>query len=147
MTVTGVDDPTDGPDKSVTVSAPVSGDSGVSDPSSVTLTIADDDAAPTVALSLASSSIPENGGSTTVTATLSHPSSAATTVTVTAVTGLYTVGSDTTVVIASGETSNAADSVTITAVNDAIDNVDDRVVTVTGAASNARRRPIRRPWQ
>ena len=45
---------------------------------------------------------------------------------------------DATVVIASGETSNTTDSVTITAVNDDIDNVDDRAVTVTGAASNAR---------
>ena len=116
VTLTAVADTTDGPDKSVLVSAPVSGDSGVSDPSSVTLTIADDDAAPTVELSVASSSIPENGGSTTVTATLSHASSAATTVTVTAASGFYTVGSDTTVVIAAGETSNATDSVTITAV-------------------------------
>ena len=66
--------------------------------------------------------------------------------TVTAVTGFYTVGSDRTIVIAAGETSNATDSVTITAVNDAIDNVGDRSVTVTGAASNARGGgPIRRP--
>ena len=138
VTVTAVDNTADGPDKSVTVTATVSGDSGISAPSSVTLTIADDDDTPTVALSVADSPIPESGGSTTVTAALSHPSSAATTVTVTAVDGLYTVGSDATVVIAAGETSNATDSVTITAVNDDIDNVDDRAVTVTGAASNAR---------
>ena len=135
VTVTAVSDTTDGPDKSVLVSATASG-GGVSAPSSVTLTIADDDAAPTVALSVASTSIPENGGSTTVTATLSHPSSAATTVTVTAASGLYTVGSDTTVVIAAGSTSNATDSVTITAVNDDIDNVGNRSVTVTGTAIN-----------
>ena len=138
VTVTAVSDTTDGPDKSVLVSATASGDSGVSNPASVTLTIADDDDAPTVELSLASSSIPENGGSTTVTATLSHPSSAATTVTITAVSGFYTVGSDTMIVIASGETSNATDSVTITAVNDAIDNVVNRAGAVTGRASNAR---------
>ena len=65
--------------------------------------------------------------------------------TVTAVDGAYTVGSDATVVIAAGETSNATDSVTIAAVDDDIDNVGDRSVTLTGAASNAGRRPIRGP--
>ena len=49
----------------------------------------------------------------------------------------YTVGSDATVVIAAGQTANASDSVTVTAVDDAIDNVGDRSVTVTGTAANA----------
>ena len=92
MTVTAVDNATDAPDKQVTVSGSASNTQGVTDPSDVTLTIADDDAAPTAALSVASSSIPENGGSTTVSAALSHPSSAATTVMVTPVSGLYTGG-------------------------------------------------------
>ena len=70
-------------------------------------------------------------------ATLSHPSSAATTVTVTAVSDFYTVGSDATVVIAAGQTANATDTATITAVDDAIDNVGNRSVTVTGTAANA----------
>ena len=52
--------------------------------SATQMTIADDDATPTVTLALSKSSIPENGGSTTVTATLSGVSSAATTVTVSA---------------------------------------------------------------
>ena len=137
VTVTAVDNPVDAPDKEVTVSATVSGDSGVSDPTAVTLTIEDDEAAPTVALAVADSAVAEDGGTTTVTATLSHASSAATTVTVQPEAGAYTVGQDATITIAAGETTNATDSVTITAVNDAVDNVDDRAVTVTGTAANA----------
>ena len=136
VTVTAVDNTVDGPDKQVTVSATVSGNSGVAAPSAVTLTIEDDEDAPTVTLAVADSAISENGGTTTVTATLSHASSAVTTSTVTAVSGAYTVGSDATITIAAGETSNAADSVTIAAVDDAIDNVGDRTVTVTGTAQN-----------
>ena len=119
VTVTAVDDTTDAPDKEVTVSAAVSGDSGIAAPASVTLTIEDDEAAPGVTLAVTDSSIAEDGGTTTVTATLSHASSAATTIT-----GdgggrvAYTVGDDATIEIAAGETANAADSVTITAVND-----------------------------
>ena len=137
VTVTATADTTDAPDKTVTISATVSGDSGVAAPDSETLTIEDDEAAPTVTLALADASIAENGGSTTVTATLSHPSSAATTVTVTAVSGLYTAGADATIVIAAGATANAADTATIEAVNDAIDNVPDRAGTVAGMAANA----------
>ena len=108
MTVAAVDNATDAPDKSVTVSATVAGGDGAANPSDATLTITDDDAAPGVTLTLSASSISENGGGSTVTATLTRPSSAATTVTVTAVTGFYTVGSDATIVIAAGETANAA---------------------------------------
>ena len=136
VTVTAVDDTTDAPDKEVTVTAAVSGDSGIAAPASVTLTIEDDEAAPGVTLAVADSAIAENGGSTTVTATLSHASSAATTITVTAVDGSYTVGDDATIEIAAGETANAPDTVTITAVDDDVDNVGDRSVTVTGTAQN-----------
>ena len=136
VTVTAVDDTTDAPDKEVTVTAAVGGDSGIAAPPSVTLTIEDDEAAPGVTLAVADSSIAEDGGTTTVTATLSHASSAATTVTVTAIDGSYTVGEDATIEIASGETANAADTVTITAVDDDVDNVGDRSVTVSGTAQN-----------
>ena len=136
VTVTAVDDSVDAPDKEVTVTATVGGDSGIAAPPSVTLTIEDDEAAPGVTLAVADSSIAEDGGTTTVTATLSHASSAATTVTVTAVDGSYTVGEDATIEIASGETANAADTVTITAVDDDVDNVGDRSVTVSGTAQN-----------
>ena len=47
-----------------------------------TVGITDDDASPTVTLSLSNASIAEDGGVATVTASLSHPSSVATRVTV-----------------------------------------------------------------
>ena len=140
VTVAPVDDTTDEADETVTVSATVSGGNGVAAPSSVTLTIRDDDAAPGVTLSLSPSSISENGGESTVTATLTHPSSAATTVTVTAaaVTGFYTLGSDATIVIAAGETANAADTATVAAVDDDVhQGTAGRSTTVTGTAANA----------
>ena len=136
VTVTAVYDTEDEPAQHVSVTAAVSGSSGVAAPAAATLTIADDDAAPTVALALASSAIAENGGSTTVTATLSHASSAATTITVTAVSGLYAVGADATITIPAGSTSNSADTATITAVDDDVDNVTARSGTVTAAAQN-----------
>ena len=137
VTVTAADDATDSPDKSVTVSGSASNTQGVTDPSNVTLTIADDDAAPGVTLALSSSSIDESGASnvSTVSAKLSHPSSAATTVTVTAVTGVYTVGSDATIAIAAGSTTST-DTVTITAVDNDVD-ADDNAVTVAGTAQNS----------
>ena len=137
VTVTATNDAQDEPDQQVSVTATVSGSSGVAAPAAATLTIADDDGAPTVALALGASSIAENGGSTTVTATLSHASSAATTITVTAVSGLYAVGSDATVTIPAGSTSNSADTATITAIDDDLDNVTARGGTVTASAQNS----------
>ena len=57
MTITGVDNKVDEPDRSVTVSATVTGGHGLSAPAEVTLTIVDDDGAPTLTLSLSSTSI------------------------------------------------------------------------------------------
>ena len=133
--VTAVDDNTDAPNRSVTISGMASNSQGVMDPLDMTLTINDDDAAPDATLSVASSSIPENGGSTTVRATLSRPSSAATTVTVTAVANVYTVGADATIAIAAGQTANTADVATINAVNNAVDAADN-MTTVTGTMAN-----------
>ena len=139
VTITATDNTTDAPDKQVTVSATVVGGDGAVAPSDVTLTIADDEAAPGVALSLSAASIAENGGETTVSATLSHPSSAATTVTVTAAAGLYTVASGTgaTIVIAAGETVNAADTATVTAVDDDVhQGAGGRSTPVTATVAN-----------
>ena len=72
----------DAPDKTVTVSGSASGGNGVSDPSSQTLTITDDEGAPAVSLVLTPSSVTENGGVSTVTARLSAASSESVTVTV-----------------------------------------------------------------
>ena len=142
VTVTAVADTTDSPDKSVTVSATVSDSRApelrVQAPGAVTLTIADDDDAPTVVLSVAPSSIAEAGGEATVSAALSHPSSEPTTVAVVAEAGAYTVasGAGATIVIAAGQTVNAADTAVITAVDNDVD-APDNAVTVAGAAANA----------
>ena len=137
VTVTANGNAVDSPDKSVTVSGTASGGNSVANPSSVTLTLTDDDAAPGVTLSVADSAIAEDGGTTTVSAVLSRASSAATTVTVTPVSGAYTVGSGAagTIVIAAGSTANAADTATIAAVDNDVDAADN-VVTVTGTAAN-----------
>ena len=136
VTITAVNDMTDAPDKRVTVSATVQGGNGASLSSAATLTITDDEAAPTVTLSLSPASISEAGGVSTITATLSHASSAATTITVRPVADAYTVGSDSTITIAAGSTANATDTVVITAVNNTQD-APDRDVTVSVVARNA----------
>ena len=135
VTITAVDDTTDAPNKTVTVSPTVQSSQDVRASSDVTLTIRDDDAAPTVMLAVVDTSISENGGSTNVTATLSHASSAITTITLRPVTDAYSVGSDSTIVIAAGQTENASDTVAITAVDNTRDEAN-REVTVSGVASN-----------
>ena len=99
------------------------------------LTIVDDDDAPTVTLTAADGSISENGGSTTISATLSHASSRPTTITVESPAGAYSTGADATITIPAGSTTGGTDTVTITAVNNTRDEAD-RLVTVTGSASN-----------
>ena len=82
VTITAENNNVDAPNKEITVSASVSGGRGVAAPDAQTLTITDDEGAPTVMLVLIPSSIGENGGVSTVTATLTGPSSQAVTVTV-----------------------------------------------------------------
>ena len=138
VTVVAVDNTTDAPDKAVTVTGTASDSLGLAqDPSSMTLTITDDDAAPGVTLSLNPASIAESGGTSTVSAALSHPSSAATTVTVTAVSGAFTVPSGAAgyIVIPAGGTTAATDTVTVTAVDNDVD-APDNPVTVTATVAN-----------
>ena len=132
--IAAVDNAKDEPDRTATVTATLTNSQGTGTVSGPTLTLEDDDAAPGVALTVASSAIPENGGSTTVSATLTHGSSEPTTVTVTTVSGLYTVGSDATIVIAAGSTTST-DRATIAAVDNDVDAADSDV-TVTGTAAN-----------
>ncbi len=133
VTIAATNNSVDAPDKSVTVSATASGASNVANPSSVTLTLTDDEAAPTATLALSNNSIPENGGTSTVSATLSHASSASSTITVSTGTG-FTLGSATTLNIAAGATSSSG-TVTLTADNDNVHS-GDRSVTVTGSMAN-----------
>ena len=140
VTITAVNDDLDGPDKEVTVSAAAANDQGVNDPADVTLTISDDEGAPTVTLVLGPASITENGASSTVTATLSGESGGATTITVTAaavspaVSGDFELSTNTELTIAAGQTASTG-TVTITAVNDDVDG-PDKEVTVSAAAAN-----------
>ena len=139
VTITGVDNSVDGPDKYVTVSATMGGSRDVSAPSSLTLTITDDDATPTVTLELSSSSISENGGVSMVTATLSAPSSQPVTLAVSsspeppADDGDFTISSNNTLTIEAGST-QSTDAVTITAIDNGVDE-PHKYVTVSATAT------------
>ena len=141
-TVSAVDNPTDEPDRTPTVTATITNDRAAADGATMTvtgatLTITDDDPAPTAALSLDPSSVSENGGISTVTATLSHPSSQPSTVTVRGVSGAWTVGTDATITIAAGSTTAASDTVLVTAVDDDVHQGSaGRSATVAATAAN-----------
>ena len=141
VTITGVNNDVDAPDKSVTVSAVVSG-GGVSPPSSLTLTITDDDSAPTVRIDLSPPSISEKGGIAEVTASLSRPSSEAVILTVSAspispaVGGDFTISSNRTLTIEAGSTRSTG-VVTITGVDNDVD-APNKSITVTATVSGGR---------
>ena len=143
VTVTANDNSTDAPNKEVTVSGTASGGNGVAAPSSVTLTLEDDDVLPTVMLSLSRASVDESGANNAaaVTAELSHPSSEAVTVTVSttpvspAETGDFT-RTGTTLTIAAGTTTSSG-TVTVTA-NDNDVSAPNKAVTVSGTAAGGR---------
>ena len=107
----------------------------------VTVTVTDDEGAPTATLVLTPATIDESGADnrSTVTATLSGPVSAPVTVTVATAPGTGTVAADYTVTankvltIAAGATTSTG-MVTITAVDNAVD-APDKTVTVSGTAS------------
>ncbi len=141
VTVAANDNDVHGAAKEVTVSGSMTNDhsfpGGTGAVAAATLTIADDEAAPTVTLALQPATIAEAGGVATVTATLSGASPAATTITLTPLAGAYGVGSDAVIVIAAGATANASDTATVTAVdNDAHEGGAGRNVTVTASVAN-----------
>ena len=141
VTIGAVNNGVDAPDKTVTVSASATNTQGVNAPANLTLTLEDDEEAPTATLILTPDSIGENGKSSTVTATLNHASSAETTLSVSATAGANTVAADfalsadTTLTIAVGATSSTG-TVTITAVNNTSDD-PNKQVTVSASASNS----------
>ena len=110
----------------------------------MTLTITDDDAAPTVTLVLSPSTINESGArnSTGVRATLSHPSSQRTSITVSVTAVSPAVAGDffldlyqTTLAIAAGSTTSTY-GVSITARDNSTD-APDKTFTVSGTATNS----------
>ena len=139
FTLTPTQDTVDEPDETVAVdgTTTVSGFAVMG----TTVEITDDDASPTVTLSLSDASITEDGGVTTVTASLSHASSVGTTVTVSvspdspAVAGDYAVRANKVLTIAAGQTASTG-AMTVTGVDNDVDTVD-KTVRVKGAASNA----------
>ena len=134
------DDDVDEPNAALTLTVIDGDDYYPGEPSEATVTVEDDDDAPTVTLVLTPASISENGGKSTVTATLGHPSSEATTVTVSAapvspaVSGDYTLSPNPTLTIAAGETTSTG-TVTITATDNDVDALD-KEVTVSATATN-----------
>ena len=145
VTLRAVDNETDAPDKTVTVSATVDNLQGyeTGTPADLTLTIEDDDATPVATLVLTPGTIEENGGSTAITAVLNHPSSETTTIEVSsapvnpAVTGDYTISTNKTLTIAPGATDSTG-NVTITALDNDVD-APHKEVRVSARASNSQR--------
>ena len=139
VTLTAVDNDTDAPDREVTVAARAENTQGVDQPDGATLTVRDEDPAPTVTLELLDDEIAEDGGSTTVKARLSHPSSAPTTVTVAAdgtvarAAAFSLTGATLTIPAGDVESSSVA---TIAATDDDTD-APDQAVSVSGTAENA----------
>ena len=128
--VTGIDDPLDEFDEQVVVEIDTVTNGTENGTQSVTATIIDDDAPPTVTLSLTGSPFTEKGGVATLTATLSAPSGKSVTVML-AYSGTATRGADYSaadrIVIPAGATGNAA-SIAITGIDDATDEPDETVI-------------------
>ena len=152
VTVTAADNNDEG-DKAVTVTAAVTGNSGVANPTAVTRTIAEavtrtignPDDTPRVTLTVTPTSIAESGGGeATVTATVNRVSFGATMVTVVTVgatagsnaaAGDFRLSAAKTLTIAAGSTTSTG-TVTITAVGNSKDEANKTVV-VTGTATNS----------
>ena len=125
VTITAQNNGVDAPNKTVTVSGSVTGGNDVPAPADRTLTITDDEGAPTVRLVLTPDEISENGGVSTVTAELTGASSQDVTVTVSSAGVLPATSSDfdqsgTTLIITAGQTDSTG-TVTITAEDNDMD--------------------------
>ena len=150
VTLTAVDNDTDSPDRTVTVTATVESDLALTfaAPAGRDITLTDDEVAPTVTLDLAPPSIRESDVTgtpgaqhvSTVTASLSHPSSEETTIDVSAaavspaVTGDFALSTNKRLTVAAGQTASTG-TVTITAADNNVD-APDKSVTVSGTAAN-----------
>ncbi len=142
--VIAVGNTTDEPNRTAPVTGTVTNARATADMTTMpvtgaTLTLTDDDDAPTVGLFLAPSTVSENGGVATVAASLSHFSSEPSTVTVTPVPGAYTVGTPAAYVIPAGQDVVASGTATVlvTAVDNTIhEGSAGRTTTVTATFNN-----------
>ena len=133
--LTAPDNNVDAADATVTVSATAAGGNGVADPPSVTLTVLDDDAMPTVSLSLAPDTISE-GGASEVTASLSSRSSEAVTLTVSTSGAATALEGGRTLTITAGALTSTG-TVKLTAPDNNVDAADATVtVSATAAGGN-----------
>ena len=144
VTITAVDNDIDAPNKSVTVSATASG-GGVANPDNQTLTITDDDAAPSgITLTVSPATVGEEDGETeiTVTATVNGTTRYvdAKTVTVSVGGGTATSGTDYDVVtnfditIAAGDASKAG-TFDLIPINDVLDEANE-TINVAGTSGS-----------
>ena len=137
LSMTPTQDVLDEPDETVSITGSATGITVTG----AAVTITDDDATPTVTLSLSDASISEDGGIATVMASLDHGSSVATTVTVSvapdtpATSSDYSLSTNRVLTIAADATSSTG-TVTITGVDNDIDAAD-MTVQVKGAAVNS----------
>ncbi len=148
VTITGVDNSVDAPNKTVTVSGTASGGHGAADPASKTLTITDDDAAPSgaITLSVSPTSVAEADSITTATVTAQLPGtttrSADTAITVSvgdaadgATEGTdYATVSDLTLTIAAGASSGTAEF-SIDPTQDTIDEGAGETLSISGTTT------------
>jgi hypothetical protein len=136
ITLAAVNDPTDEADETVIIDITAVANGTESGTQQQTVTILDDDAAPTVTLTTGTGSISETGGSTTVTATLTTTSSQIVTVTL-GMTGTAVITTDyalgATISIPAGSTSA---SITLAAVSDPTDETDETVIIDITAVTN-----------
>ena len=140
VTITASGNNLDAPDKSVTVSGTATGEVG--NPSDVTLTIADDDATPTLSIDAPSMTEGDSGTATlTFTVSLSAASGRQVTVayadagTGTAMSGTdYTAITGGTLTFAAGTTTQTID---VSVTGDTADEADETVVVTLSSAANA----------
>ena len=139
VTVAALDNEIDGPNKQVTVTGMVTGPEGMTAPAAETLTIVDDEGAPTVTLLLSPDAISENRGVSTVKASLSGATSAEVTVQVSAEAvspagqADFTLSTNRTLTIKDGDTASTG-TVTVTGVDDTVGG-PSKQVTVSGTVT------------
>ena len=153
LTITPDPDTEDEPERTLTISASVSNDQNGLDapriPTSLSLTITDDDAKPTLEIALDLVKIKENGGVATVTAKLlnNRTSSEDTTIEIEATPGQNATSNDfnlsdnKVLTIKAGETASTGTAVTITGVNNTVDAPDKTVTVSVGRVTNSHQAP------
>ena len=139
VTITANNNAVDAPDKTVMVQGTATNSAGVTGPSAMTLTIIDDDAAPSLVLSVSASMIDEDGGMATVIVSTGSGSTYATAQTVRlAVAGTatetadYMIGGKTLTLPAGAGTGASMVSATVTGVDDSLDD-DGETIEITGS--------------